>query len=87
MLGTGRPSALDAASEEQVRSGIANLMRGRTVLLIAHRLSTVKDADRIAVVEDGRISMTGTHQELSAREGLYRELVQIQSGDSTLSGT
>ena len=71
-------SALDAKSEREVQEAIANLMRGRTVLLIAHRLSTVKGADLIAVLEDGRISMTGRHDELVSRGGLYRELVQAQ---------
>jgi subfamily B ATP-binding cassette protein MsbA len=71
-------SALDAQAEQQVQGAISNLMRGRTVLLIAHRLSTVRAADMIAVVEDGKISMTGTHDELIARGGLYRDLVEAQ---------
>jgi subfamily B ATP-binding cassette protein MsbA len=71
-------SALDAKAEEQVREAIWNLMKGRTVLLIAHRLSTVKSAGRIAVLEDGRITMTGTHDALIARGGLYQELVELQ---------
>ncbi len=74
-------SALDAKAEAQVQEAIWNLMKGRTVLVIAHRLSTVKRTDRIAVLEDGRISMTGTHDDLLARGGLYRELVELQLTD------
>jgi ABC-type multidrug transport system fused ATPase/permease subunit len=71
-------SALDAKSEQVVQEAIANLMKGRTVIVIAHRLSTVLSADKIAVLEGGVISMTGTHDELAARGGLYRELVRLQ---------
>jgi subfamily B ATP-binding cassette protein MsbA len=71
-------SALDAISEQAVQGAIAELMKHRTVLVIAHRLSTVQSADRIAVLEDGMISMTGTHDELTARGGLYQKLVKLQ---------
>lgn len=71
-------SSLDAKAERAVQDAVANLMKGRTVLLIAHRLSTVKSADRIAVVDGRCIAATGTHQELMQTDGLYRELVNLQ---------
>ncbi len=71
-------SALDAKAEQLVQEAIWNLMKGRSVIVIAHRLSTVQAADRIAVLENGRISMTGSHDELIERGGLYRELVELQ---------
>jgi ABC-type multidrug transport system fused ATPase/permease subunit len=71
-------SSLDAKAEHQVQEAIGNLMKGRTVLLIAHRLSTVKNADRIAVIEQHRIATIGSHEELMQRDGLYRELVELQ---------
>jgi ABC-type multidrug transport system fused ATPase/permease subunit len=61
-----------------VQEAIGNLMKGRTVLLIAHRLSTVKNADRIAVLDGHRIVTIGSHEELMQRGGLYKELVQLQ---------
>jgi ATP-binding cassette subfamily B protein len=76
-------SALDAKSEQVVQEAIGNLMKGRTVLVIAHRLSTVQSADKIAVLEHGKISMTGTHEELASRGGLYQELVRLQLSGGT----
>jgi subfamily B ATP-binding cassette protein MsbA len=76
-------SALDAKSEQVVQEAIANLMKGRTVIVIAHRLSTVQSADKIAVLEQGRISATGTHEALSSRSGLYQDLVRLQLSDGS----
>lgn len=71
-------SALDATSERLVQEAIGNLMKGRTVLMIAHRLSTLRAAHRIVVLEDGRVTLSGTHDELYERDGLYRELADLQ---------
>ncbi|HET6346398.1 MAG TPA: ATP-binding cassette domain-containing protein, partial [Myxococcota bacterium] len=72
-------SALDAESEHLVKEALDRLMKGRTTLVIAHRLSTVKDAHRVVVVEHGRVVQSGTHQALMAQqESLYRRLVERQ---------
>jgi ATP-binding cassette subfamily B protein len=75
-------SALDAESEHLVKDALDRLMRGRTTLIIAHRLSTVRDADRVVVLEDGRIVQVGDHRSLMEEDGLYRRLLarQIESG-------
>jgi len=71
-------SALDAEAEAVVQRALENLMRGRTTLVIAHRLATVRTADRIAVMEEGRVVEAGTHAELLARGGLYAHLARLQ---------
>ena len=71
-------SALDNESEALVQSALQNLMVGRTVFVIAHRLSTVRRADRIVVLENGRITDIGTHEDLLSRLGTYRRLYDLQ---------
>ncbi|KAK4426256.1 ABC transporter B family member 27 [Sesamum alatum] len=71
-------SALDAESEYLVQDAMDSLMRGRTVLVIAHRLSTVKTADTVAVIADGQIAESGNHDELLCRNGIYTSLVRRQ---------
>jgi len=78
-------SSLDTESEAAVQAALANLMEGRTVLVIAHRLSTVRRADRIAVLESGRITELGSHDELVARNGTYNRLYQLQFGEGELA--
>jgi ATP-binding cassette subfamily B protein len=72
-------SALDPESEAKVKDALARLMRGRTTLVVAHRLSTIRSADRIVVLERGRIVETGSHDELVAARGRYAELHRVQS--------
>jgi subfamily B ATP-binding cassette protein MsbA len=71
-------SDLDAESEFMVQQALTDLMRGRTVLVIAHRLATVRNADRIVVVHEGRIAEVGRHDDLLARDGVYRRLYALQ---------
>jgi len=71
-------SALDSESEALVQSALQNLMQGRTVFVIAHRLSTVRRADRIVVLENGTISDIGAHEELMQKLGTYRRLYDLQ---------
>ncbi|SIT66111.1 ATP-binding cassette, subfamily B, MsbA [Ectothiorhodosinus mongolicus] len=75
-------SALDTESERYIQKALNNLMRDRTTLVIAHRLSTVEGADRIVVMQNGVIAEAGRHQELLAHNGIYAHLHQLQFGES-----
>ncbi|MEP7271813.1 MAG: ABC transporter transmembrane domain-containing protein [Acidobacteriota bacterium] len=79
-------SALDAESELLVQRALNNLMTGRTTIVIAHRLSTIRRADRIVVMDAGRIVEEGTHQELLNRRGVYHRLYELQFAEETLVG-
>jgi ATP-binding cassette, subfamily B, bacterial MsbA len=76
-------SALDAESESLVQTALANLIQNRTVVVIAHRLSTVRRATRIAVLEEGRITAIGAHDELLITSPTYRRLYQLQFMDTS----
>ena len=71
-------AALDPASECEVHRALSRLVAGRTVLVVAHKLSTVTDADQIIVLDRGRVDDIGTHDELMGRNGLYARLFTIQ---------
>lgn len=72
-------SALDTESERLVQEALSNLMLGRTSIVIAHRLSTIQKADKIVVIDKGKVAETGTHESLLAQNGLYKRLVELQS--------
>ena len=80
-------SALDSESERHVQAALEALMRGRTTIVIAHRLSTVERADRIAVLAEGRVVDSGRHAELLARGGIYARLYRVQFADEPLAAT
>jgi ATP-binding cassette subfamily B protein len=72
-------SAIDAKAEYEIFKNIQNLEKNKTVIIISHRFSTVRHADRILVLDDGKIIEQGTHEELVAQKGLYEELFEIQA--------
>jgi subfamily B ATP-binding cassette protein MsbA len=74
-------SSLDTASEMMVQKALENLMKDRTTFVIAHRLSTINRADRIVLLDKGRIVESGTHRELYEREGIYKKLYELQFSD------
>jgi ATP-binding cassette subfamily B protein len=71
-------SAVDTPTEKKVQEAVANLVKGRTTFAIAHRLSTLRNADRLVVIDEGKVAEVGTHQELMEREGVFHKLVTTQ---------
>ena len=74
----GTTSALDAESEFRVQQALENLMKNRTTVIIAHRLATIRNANQIAVLDDGKLAAIGTHSELLKTSALYNRLSQLQ---------
>jgi ATP-binding cassette subfamily B protein len=69
---------IDTETEQWIQEAVTRLMKGRTSIMVAHRLSTIQHCDRIIVMHHGRIRETGTHQELLALDGIYKKLYQLQ---------
>ncbi len=74
---------MDSESEQMVQEAINRLMSGRTTFVIAHRLSTIVGADRILVIQDGRIAESGSHEALLKQAGIYKQLYETQYGEGT----
>ncbi|HEY7911729.1 MAG TPA: ATP-binding cassette domain-containing protein, partial [Blastocatellia bacterium] len=80
-------SSVDTYTEEKILHHLGEIMRGRTSLIVSHRVSTIKDADLIVVLEGGRIAERGTHDELIARGGIYGELYEKQLLEEELAAS
>ncbi len=78
-VGVQATSALDSKSERIVQAALDNVMRGRTTIVVAHRLSTIRNADQIVVLERGQIKEQGTHPELIKKNGIYAQLAALSS--------
>jgi len=72
-------SALDARTETLFFEALSKLMHGKTTIIVAHRLSTIRDADRIVVIDQGEVAESGNHQELINLDGIYAEMIRLQS--------
>ena len=72
-------ASLDVDNETEIQNAISKLIKGKTVLVIAHRMRTIEAADRIVVLADGTVAESGTHSELMEKKGLYRKLVDLQT--------
>ena len=79
-------SAVDAETDEKIRHALREVLGTKTVILISHRIATLMEADQIVVLEDGRISQAGTHEELLQRPGLYRQIYEIQNPEEAEKG-
>ena len=77
----------DTDNESYIQETISELVKGKTLLVIAHRLNTIREADQILVISDGRINEQGTHDELMAKAGIYKDFVNIRKKSSGLSLT
>ena len=77
-------SSVDTETEELIQEALTRLVKNRTTFAIAHRLSTLRNADRLVVIEDGKVAETGTHDELIEKKGTYYKLVEIQSKLSSI---
>ena len=78
-------SSVDTETEQLIQEALAHLVKGRTTFAIAHRLSTLRNANRLLVLEDGKQVELGTHEELLAKGGIYRKLVEMQSKLSSIA--
>lgn len=71
-------AAMDTETERQIQTALERLVKGRTTIMIAHRLSTLRDADKLIVIENGKMPEFGTHSELIAKKGIYFNLYKMQ---------